>query len=146
MIKLFLQWNAEDPVSILEIQRNEYLGDLANTYAQGNRNPFIDNPYLATLIWGGPQAENKWSTLSTINYDYKENKIDAYTNGSSIFVKSSNELIKTISIYSTNGELNKVFNNTSNTNFVEIKNNQKGVQILKIDTQNSTTTKKIMIK
>lgn len=146
MIELFLQWNAEDPVSILEIQRNEYLGDLANTYAQGNRNPFIDNPYLATLIWGGPQAENKWSTLSTINYDYKENKIDAYTNGSSIFVKSSNELIKTISIYSTNGELNKVFNNTSNTNFVEIKNNQKGVQILKIDTQNSTTTKKVMIK
>ncbi|WP_413512452.1 endonuclease I family protein [Myroides odoratus] len=58
MINLLLQWNAEDPVSPLEIQRNEYLGKAA---IQGNRNPFIDNPYLATQLWGGAAAENKWS-------------------------------------------------------------------------------------
>ncbi|MGS4344813.1 endonuclease I family protein [Myroides odoratus] len=60
MIQLLLEWNAEDPVSPLEIQRNEYLGNQANEYGQGNRNPFIDNPNLATKIWGGPTAENKW--------------------------------------------------------------------------------------
>ena len=27
---------------------------------QGNRNPFIDNAYLATVIWGGPAAQNTW--------------------------------------------------------------------------------------
>lgn len=27
------------------------------------RNPFIDNPYLATVIWGGTAAENRWDTL-----------------------------------------------------------------------------------
>ena len=53
MIELFLKWNAEDPVSILEKQRNPVLEVM-----QGNRNPFIDNPAFATLIWGGPQAEN----------------------------------------------------------------------------------------
>lgn len=53
MIDLFLQWNAEDPVSDLEKQRNPVLQNL-----QGNRNPFIDNPAFATKIWGGPQAQD----------------------------------------------------------------------------------------
>lgn len=53
MIDLFLEWNAEDPVSALELQRNPIVENI-----QGNRNPFIDNPAFATTIWGGPQAEN----------------------------------------------------------------------------------------
>ena len=53
MIVLFLEWNAEDPVSALEMQRNPVLEGL-----QGNRNPFIDNPAFATQIWGGPQAQD----------------------------------------------------------------------------------------
>ncbi|APG64376.1 hypothetical protein LPB136_02885 [Tenacibaculum todarodis] len=62
MIDLFLQWNVEDPVSDLEKTRNTYHEDTTNnTYAQGNRNPFIDNPYLATRIWGGDSAEDLWN-------------------------------------------------------------------------------------
>lgn len=54
-LELFLKWNVEDPASAFEIQRNNVIEG-----AQGNRNPFIDNPYLATLIWGGNAAENTW--------------------------------------------------------------------------------------
>lgn len=54
-LELFLKWNAEDPVSAFEVQRNNVIET-----AQGNRNPFIDNPYFATLIWNGPAAENRW--------------------------------------------------------------------------------------
>lgn len=54
-LEMFLRWNVEDPVSEFEMQRQEVIEG-----AQGNRNPFIDNPYLATLIWGGDAAENKW--------------------------------------------------------------------------------------
>jgi len=54
-LELFLEWNASDPISSFEIQRNNVIES-----AQGNRNPFIDNPYLATIIWGGDPAENKW--------------------------------------------------------------------------------------
>lgn len=54
-LELFLKWNIEDPVSEFEMQRNDVIEG-----AQGNRNPFIDNPYLATLIWGGADAENRW--------------------------------------------------------------------------------------
>ncbi len=54
-LELFLEWNREDPVSAFEIQRNNVIES-----AQGNRNPFIDNPYLATMIWGGDASENRW--------------------------------------------------------------------------------------
>lgn len=54
-LSLLLQWNQEDPISVFENQRNNRIEE-----AQGNRNPFIDNPYLATLIWGGAPAEDKW--------------------------------------------------------------------------------------
>ena len=54
-LDLLLKWNKEDPVSAFEMQRNEVI-----YAAQGNRNIFIDNPYIATLIWGGAATENKW--------------------------------------------------------------------------------------
>lgn len=60
MIDLFLVWNVEDPVSDFEKTRNTYHEDTSNSAAQGNRNPFIDNPYLATRIWGGDSAEDLW--------------------------------------------------------------------------------------
>jgi hypothetical protein len=60
MPDVFLEWNEQDPVSALELARN----DVIFSY-QGNRNPFIDNPYLATLIWNGPEANDAWGTLSS---------------------------------------------------------------------------------
>lgn len=60
MIDVLLAWNAEDPVSPLELQRNPVIENL-----QGNRNPFIDNPAFATKIWGGPQAQDRFNTSVT---------------------------------------------------------------------------------
>lgn len=59
MPDIFLEWNEEDPVSQFEKTRNNVLQGI-----QGNRNPFIDNPYLATMIWGGPQAPDAWNILT----------------------------------------------------------------------------------
>lgn len=59
MPDIFLEWNEEDPVNFYEMNRNNIIEGL-----QGNRNPFIDNPYLATRIWGGPQAPDSWNMLS----------------------------------------------------------------------------------
>lgn len=59
MPDIFIEWNEEDPVSGFEINRNNQIFAI-----QGNRNPFIDNPYLATQIWGGPQAPDSWNLLS----------------------------------------------------------------------------------
>lgn len=57
MLQLFLQWNADDPVSTFELRRNDVIQGL-----QGNRNPFIDNPAFATQIWGGPAAEDRFGS------------------------------------------------------------------------------------
>jgi endonuclease I len=44
---MLMEWNTNDPVSQKEKDRNDSVYIL-----QGNRNPFIDNPAYATLIWG----------------------------------------------------------------------------------------------
>jgi endonuclease I len=44
--KLLRKWNAEDPVSSEEMNRNEIAFQ-----KQGNRNPFIDYPTFADRIW-----------------------------------------------------------------------------------------------
>lgn len=46
-IELLLTWHANDPVSQKEIERNNAIYTLQN-----NRNPFIDHPEFAELIWG----------------------------------------------------------------------------------------------
>lgn len=46
-LELLLEWHELDPVSEWEISRNNKTADI-----QGNRNPFIDYPSLADIIWG----------------------------------------------------------------------------------------------
>ena len=67
MPNIFLEWNEEDPVSEFETNRNNVIASY-----QGNRNPFIDNPYLATLIWNGPYAEDIWGVLSTSDLGFQD--------------------------------------------------------------------------
>ncbi|KFF08105.1 endonuclease [Chryseobacterium luteum] len=55
-----LAWHTADPVSAEEVARNNA------TYAyQGNRNPFIDNPAYANLIWGTPVIDTQAPTAAT---------------------------------------------------------------------------------
>ena len=51
-VVLLLKWHREDPVSQKEIDRNNGIQK-----TQGNRNPFIDYPYLAEYIWGEHAGE-----------------------------------------------------------------------------------------
>lgn len=46
-LQQLLLWHAQDPVSQVEIARNN-----ASYTFQGNRNPFIDNPQWVNTIWG----------------------------------------------------------------------------------------------
>lgn len=45
--EMFLRWNAMDDPDSVEIHRNNYAQQV-----HGNRNPFIDCPALADVIWG----------------------------------------------------------------------------------------------
>lgn len=68
MPNIFLIWNFQDPVSDFERQRND-----ATFAAQGNRNPFIDNPYLAHRVWGGDSIPaDAWNTFSSSDAAFSE--------------------------------------------------------------------------
>ncbi|PWN60455.1 endonuclease [Chryseobacterium viscerum] len=56
----YLAWNTMDPVSPEEIARN----NASFTY-QGNRNPFIDNPNYANLIWTNIPPDTEAPTAAT---------------------------------------------------------------------------------
>lgn len=51
-IEVLMKWHRQDPVSQKEIDRNDGI-----EATQGNRNPFIDYPYLAEYFWGEKKGE-----------------------------------------------------------------------------------------
>ena len=55
-----LAWSAADPVSPIEIARNN-----ASYAYQENRNPFIDHPEYVNQIWGTPVADTQVPTAAT---------------------------------------------------------------------------------
>ncbi len=119
MIDLFLEWNVQDPVSDFERQRNTY-HDSNATYAQGNRNPFIDNAYLATRIWGGDNAIDSWglyitsdSDAPTIPTNVSLSNITTTTIDASWNASSDNVGVAKYEIY-VDGSLQ---GNTTNTNY-----------------------------
>ena len=148
MIDLFLQWNADDPVSQFEDNRNTYLGNASNTYGQGNRNPFIDNPYLATVIWGGPIAQNRWPAifLDAPTFDLAS-AITVYPNPSSDIVTISTEIaLDEIDIITINGQvLQQIKKPVMSNNNYTISNLPKGFYFVKIYSNSNSVTKKVLI-
>lgn len=137
-LALFIQWNADDPVDDFEINRNEVIYGV-----QGNRNPFIDNPYIATVIWGGTPAENRWNNLSV--EEFSLNNLQIFPNP----VTNNKFSIKTIkaldyTIYDVLGKEIKKGLVTSNNNAINITSLKKGVYILKLKFNNESITKKLV--
>ncbi len=63
---LYLQWIKSDPVSELEVTRNDAVYNIQN-----NRNLFVDYPYLAEYIWGDSVdvAFNPYTSITTASDD-----------------------------------------------------------------------------
>ena len=139
-LNLFLDWNAADPVI------NNGIEDNRNTVisaAQGNRNPFIDNPYLATLIWGGTPAQNRWSVLSTD--DFRQENIKIYPNpasGNDITINTNKDL--TIEVYDILGKKVQTSHLTSNIKKLDISGLKTGIYLLRLKTESGTITKKLI--
>ncbi|PQJ72354.1 endonuclease [Polaribacter butkevichii] len=120
MIDLFLEWNVEDPVSDFERQRNTY-HDSNETYAQGNRNPFIDNAYLATRIWGGENAIDSWGLYltpdeeaPTVPTNLALNNITTSSIDATWTASTDNEAVTKYEVFA-NGTLNGETKNTTYT-------------------------------
>lgn len=130
MLQVLLQWNVDDPVSAEEMQRND---PLEQEY--GSRNPFIDNPILATNIWGGPAAEDFWGVLSVNSLETTTTTL--YPNPADTYVTiSSTRTYNQINIYDILGKkVGSYKSTTGNTNStIDISSLQSGMYIIEIDT------------
>ncbi len=112
---------------------------------QGNRNPFIDNPYLATIIWGGPDAENLWP-----NMGLEENvpaKTEVFPNPANSFLKiKSNKQIESVSLYTITGRL--LFSEIKlKDDSVDVSKYPDGTYILIVNySDNSRESRKVLVK
>ena len=97
--ELLLDWNELDPVDDFEMNRNDYC-----TSVTGVRNPFIDHPEFATMIWdtsysgsgalndnGGNTSEHTFTAVDKVEATCVTNGMEAHYTCShcdNLFVKS----------------------------------------------------------
>lgn len=79
-VVLLMKWHREDPVSQKEIDRNNGI-----QATQGNRNPFIDYPYLAEYIWGEHAGEtvDMSKLMASTDSEFVPGQSDGWRGGSS---------------------------------------------------------------
>ncbi|PIQ16549.1 MAG: endonuclease [Flavobacteriales bacterium CG18_big_fil_WC_8_21_14_2_50_32_9] len=143
MIDLFLQWNAEDTVSLYETNRNNILEGI-----QGNRNPFIDNPFLATLIWDGIVAQDKWNMTTTINENMLTDYFSVFPNPAhdQINVTVNTNSNSQLMVYNVNGTLVKKYLISGLTQKeIKITELSKGFYLFKFQTEKNVFTKKVVV-
>ncbi len=144
--EIFLEWNAEDPVSQYEDNRNTYLGTTSNPYGQGNRNPFIDNPYLATMIWGGPVAQNRWPSLDAADYQWTMS-VSVYPNPAHDRINiSTDREIDEIQVIAVNGQvIYRVTDPVFNGGTYSIENLPSGFYLLRITDEGQSLVRKVIV-
>jgi endonuclease I len=133
-LNILLTWNAQDPVSAKEIARNNAI------YArQNNRNPFIDNNGYVTSIWGNPLQTNTFNVLADVSVypnPSSENKIN---------IETTSE-VNSIVLVTINGQImQQIENPTKIDNTITLDNLSKGFYFLRINSQNQSITKKVII-
>ena len=130
---IFLEWNEADPVSAFETARNNKIAEY-----QGNRNPFVDNAFLAYLIWGGPSITDAWGTTQDPRIQFSssssENETDATFNTTIAVTMSSYDAAVTISVSVNGSSTAEAGDYTLNTSSLTFNGN--GTQNISLDINN----------
>ena len=139
-ILVLIKWHLDDPVSPIEIAKNNAI----YTY-QGNRNPYIDNPGYVCQIWSTQCATV--NTLSTTDFATLS-KVSVYPNPSSenkVTISSENT-IDEIQLISVNGQIIQQINKpTFENNNYSVENIPSGFYFLRLSSGNQTVVKKVIV-
>lgn len=138
MPNIFLEWNAQDPVNAYEINRNNVLQNM-----QGNRNPFIDNPYLATMIWNGPAAQNTWTTLGLQEVAQQALYVYPTLTKGIVYVMNSTEPQHTYTVYNSLGQQVKA---SISDNTIDLSGNARGIYFLNIEEAAAHKTFRVVLQ
>src|SRR5690606_33802313 len=136
MPDILLEWNAIDPPSDFELNRNNVIA--AN---QGNRNTFIDNPYLATLIWNGLQAYDSWNLLNVNEINPIEVKLYPTVTSGLIYIENSTSENLKYSLYNTTGQL---LQESYIEKEIDLSDYSKGLYFIQVSNQGSNQTFKVI--
>lgn len=104
-LSALLEWNEFDPPSEFEETRNNRIYD----NWQGNRNPFIDHPEFADLIWENSSTQNEYITENKCNLSNYPNPFSDNGFGTQIsFNIPNNSQNIQIDIYNIKGQRVKI--------------------------------------
>jgi endonuclease I len=129
-LNILYTWHIQDPVSTREIDRNNAIYN-----RQNNRNPFIDDESYVFTIWGNLLSTNQFETIS---YKMFPNPVkDDF-----VYFSSTQDL--DIIIYDVLGKQVLIENIDNSKNYIDVTNLNKGIYIVRINSIQGTTTKKLI--
>lgn len=135
--KLLLKWHRQDPVSQKEIDRNNVI---YNDY-QHNRNPFVDNPEWADMIWD-PNYTPSFVESSKIYFDIFPNPANDFINIS--FTQNFN-FNYTINISDNSGRVIKSYTLNSNHENIDISELSAGSYFIVLNSENITFVRQFFV-
>jgi len=132
-----LSWNTTDPADDFEMNRNNVIYNW-----QMNRNPFIDYPALVNYVFGNLTNATWNAVLSTTDFNQKSPTLYPNPAKNQITVSGLEQLSK-LEIFNLSGV--KVNSQTiSNESQIELYL-ASGIYLVKITSENQSTTKKLII-
>jgi hypothetical protein len=135
-LKMCMEWHKNDPVSQKEINRNETV-----YAAQGNRNPFIDNPSWVELIWGSQNTTDDEMADRYYIKVYPNPANDHLT----IEIAGAEAAHRNISITDLAGRIVYTLATGLNSIELDISNLPEGVYILNVNSGNKNSWNRIVV-
>lgn len=132
-----LDWHRNDPPDDFEMNRNNIVYNW-----QFNRNPFIDQPDLVEYIWGTNVGDTWNQNLSTDTFEASTVQLYPNPTKDKLYV-SGKEYNYNISVFSSEGRL-VLKQQVANNNYIDLKV-ARGLYLVKIETDNKSLVKKILV-
>lgn len=131
-IAMLLRWNDLDPVSPKEIERNNAI---YNDY-QHNRNPFVDHPEYARMIW-----DPNWSGV----VEQPRPLVNVYPNPTSgdVTVKALN--MRNVAVFSLVGQMIYEAEVVDDELVVDFSHFDKGVYLVRVTTDQGASTQRVCV-
>ena len=134
---MLLRWHKEDPVDEKEINRNNKVYNI-----QGNRNPFVDYPEFAPMIWD-PNWDNIEDQYVTTVF------VNVWPNPATSTVNIKGENLNAVYMYNAMGQLvlSMDVQNIDNQTVIDVTGFNSGIYLMNIISENGgSVLKKVVVQ